>query len=243
MKNLKGETFISAENGSVVKVLEDTGSHVVVATVTFDGRLTNQRRMNSASLRNAARNRKTGYVRLNLKADQLPGDHEFAYRPASRQPMPVPDGDLDFSSMSDEDLAEFARRRLAEEKLAGYLANKAKEELRKREPRTGVTVLGDTAVVASRPHRFDASLAKKVLNRRQLEAISVTVPDASLAKKVLGADSPLYRSVCTEGKIRLEIRPATDEDREAAQIMDTAAQVATTNFRIGDHLPEPDWDS
>lgn len=185
-------------------------------------------------LKNAGKPWKTGHV----KADQLPANHEHAYRPARDATISVPTEDPEFSDMTDEDLAEYANRRLAEAKLASDLAEKAKEELRNRKPRNGVTIFGNTAVVASRPMRFDAALAKANLNRRQLDAISVSKPDAALAKKVLGADTPVYRSVCKEGKITLTIRTATDEDRQAAEIADTAESVADNDFRIGGYLPE-----
>jgi hypothetical protein len=142
--------------------------------------------------------------------------------------------------MTDESLAEFTSRRLAEAKLLSALAEKAKEEIRRRTPRSGVTIFGSTAVVASRPMRFSADLARAALNKRQLEAISVTSPDATLAKKVLGPDSPLYRSVCKEGRITLAVRPATDDDRQAAGLADTAASVADNEFRIGGFMPSED---
>lgn len=239
MRNLKDEIFISVENGSVIKVLEDDNGRTVVATVTITGRLINQRRMNGTSLHlsflnNMGKPWKTGYV----KADQLPENHEFAYRPARAATISVPTEDPEFSDMTTEALAAFASRYLAQAKLATDLAEKAKEEIRRREPRNGVTILGDTAVVASRPMRFDAALAAANLNRRQLEAISVTKPDATLAKKILGADTPLYRSVCKEGKITLTIRPATDDDRMAAEVADTAESVADNDFRIGGFMPQ-----
>lgn len=236
--HMKDEIFISVENGSVIKVLEDTGGQTIVATVTLTGRLTNQRRMNGTSLHlsylnNMGKPWKTGYV----KADQLPENHPYAYRPARASTIQVPTEDPEFSDMTTEALAEYANRRLAEAKLASDLAEKAKEELRNRKPRNGVTILGDTAVVASRPMRFDAALAKANLNKRQLDAISVAKPDATLAKKVLGENSPVYRSVCKEGKITLTIRTATDEDRQKAEIADTAESVADNDFRIGGYLP------
>lgn len=238
-KTVKDEIFISVENGSVIKVLEAGNDKTVVGTVTITGRVINQRTMGDASLHTSYLNStgkpwKTGYV----KADQLPENHEYAYRPARAATISVPTEDPEFSDMADEDLAEYANRRLAEAKLASDLAEKAKEELRNRKPRNGVTIFGNTAVVASRPMRFDAALAKAKLNRRQLDAISVSKPDATLAKKVLGADTPVYRSVCKEGKITLTIRTATDEDRQAAEIADTAESVADNDFRIGGYLPE-----
>lgn len=209
-KTVKDEIFILVENGSVIKVLEAGNDKTVVGTVTITGRVINQ----------------------------LPENHEYAYRPARAATISVPTEDPEFSDMADEDLAEYANRRLAEAKLASDLAEKAKEELRNRKPRNGVTIFGNTAVVASRPMRFDAALAKANLNRRQLDAISVSKPDATLAKKVLGADTPVYRSVCKEGKITLTIRTATDEDRQAAEIADTAESVADNDFQIGGYLPE-----
>ncbi|MBQ6358832.1 MAG: hypothetical protein IJI97_07795 [Clostridia bacterium] len=239
-KTVKDEIFISVENGSVIKVLDASSrGTVVVGTVTITGRVINQRTMGDASLHTSYLNStgkpwKTGYV----KADQLPENHPYAYRPARAATISVPTEDPEFSDMTTEALAEYANRRLVEAKLATDLAEKAKEELRKRQPRNGVTIFGNTAVVASRPMRFDAALAKANLNKRQLDAISVSKPDATLAKKVLGADSPVYRSVCKEGKITLTIRTATDEDRQAAEIADTAESVADNDFRIGGFLPQ-----
>ena len=238
-KTVKDEIFISVENGSVIKVLDASSrGTVVVGTVTITGRVINQRTMGDASLHTSYLNStgkpwKTGYV----KADQLPENHPYAYRPARAATISVPTEDPEFSDMTTEALAEYANRRLVEAKLATDLAEKAKEELRKRQPRNGVTIFGNTAVVASRPMRFDAALAKANLNKRQLDAISVSKPDATLAKKVLGADSPVYRSVCKEGKITLTIRTATDEDRQKAEIADTAESVADNDFRIGGYLP------
>lgn len=237
--NLKDEIFISMENGSVIKVLDDTDGQTVVATVTLTGRLTNQRRMNGTSLHLNYKNTKgelwkTGYV----KADQLPADHPYAYRPARAATISVPTEDPEFADMSTQALAEFANIRLAEAKLASDLAERAKEELRKRQPRTGTTILGNVAVIAARPRRFDADLAKQKLTSSQLAAISVTKPDATLAKKVLGKDSELYGSVCKEGKATLTIRNASDEDRQAAEIAETAERVNPSSFEIGDVMPE-----
>lgn len=226
MKSLKGETFISMENGSIIRVLEDNDGRTVVATVTLTGALTNQRPINSRSLhldyKNTSGNPwKTGYV----LAEQLPDDHEFAFRPARAATISVPREAPAFEDMSTVELMEFTNRRLAEARLANDLAEKAKEEIRNRAPRNGVTVLGGVAMAVSRPQRFDPALAKERLNANQYAAICVTKADATKAKKILGEDSPLYKSLCTEGKARLEIRSATDADYEASRIQDTADEV------------------
>lgn len=224
MTTMLGEIFISMKNGSTIKVLEDTGADPIsVATIMLNGTLTNRRPMDRSNLHTAYRNKsgdpwETGYV----KADALPANHPYAYQASHVDAVPLPS----FSGMSTQELLEFANRRLAEASRAKELADRAKAEIRKRQPTKGITVLGDVTLETSYPNRFNADLAKEKLTPEQYAAICVTAPDAERAKQVLGGkDSPLYRSVCKTGDATLKIRAATDEDRRAAEIQKTAQRV------------------
>ena len=104
--------------------------------------------------------------------------------------------------------------------------------MRLRTKEAGTRVFGDVAVNAAPNNRFDAALAKANLTSRQYDAICVSKPDATLAKKVLGEDSPAYRATLKAGDWRVTIRFATDEDREMARIAE--ARAALASFQPGD---------
>lgn len=232
----KGTQLVNMTNGNVVEVVEEEkGGKVTIATRTATGHFTAVRRVASTSIRSGlltlmGKPWKTGYV----PADQLPAGHPFA--------LPVPAGtvagmdeEIDFQAMDTEELAAFAASKLTQVAILAKLADGAKEEIRRRQPRKGTTVLGDTAVIAKYPETFSAELAKANLTDQQYKAICVSKPDATRAKKLLGGDGPLYRSLCKPGKASLEIRPATDKDRQASSDLDTAEEItAQVPFAPGD---------
>ena len=224
-----GDFYTNVATSTVIEVRESdekTGK-VTVVTIAPDGRKINQRTIQAASLRNSATSAQgvpylAGYVRSDLLRKEA----------APTQETPVDFTDIDFAELNDEGLALLAARADAEAKRLSDLVDDAKAEMRKRTKEAGTRVFGDVAVHAAANNRFDAGLAKANLTGRQYDAICVNKPDATLAKKILGEDSPAYRATLKAGDWRLTIRFATDEDRELARIAEERAALAS--FQPGD---------
>lgn len=238
----KGTQLVNMTNGHAVKVVdEEKDGRITIATQTISGRLVGMRKVASTAVRSTyltlmGKPWKTGYV----PADQIPAGHPFA-PPSSTGNVSSMDEEIDFTNMDNEELAAFAASRLTQAAILTKLADAAKDEIRRRKPRKGVTVFGNTAIVAKYPESFNADLAKDRLTPAQYEAICVSKPDATRAKKILGgADSPLYKSVCKPGKAALEVRPATDKDHQAAADLDEAERVnGQTPFTVGQEVEPP----
>lgn len=226
-----GDTYTNVVTGSIVEVREvsEKTEKVTVVTVTTDGRKINQRTLKTASLRNTATNAKgtpylAGYVRSDLLCTEA----------APIKEPTVDLSDIDYTELDDMALAAFAARADADAKRLTELVEDAKKEMRRRTTAAGTRVFGDVAVNAAPNNRFDAALAKANLTGRQYDAICVTKPDATLAKKILGEDSPAYRATLKSGDWRITLRFATDEDREEARIAEERASLAS--FLPGDTL-------
>jgi len=231
-----GDRYTNVTTGAVVEVqrVDETYGGVTIATVTTDGRKINQRRIQATSLRNSATNAKGvkylgGYVRSDLLRDEITETAPNKETPV--EPTAI-DTDIDFAELSDEELATFAARSDAMAKRMADLVDDAKAEMRKRATETGTRIFGDVAVNVASNNRFNAALALANLNARQYDAICVNKPDPTLAKQILGEDSPAYRSTLKAGDWRITVRMATDEDREAARIAEQRMELAT--FLPGD---------
>lgn len=234
MTNLhKGDRFVSLTTGALIEVVEADGSdRTAVATVTASGVLTNTRRILTTSLRTGyltkmGRPAKTGYVLVS----QLPGGHPFKPR-TERNTMVDPTADIDYTTMNDAEIAAHIHAADVQAKAYTNLVDEGKAELRKRISESGTRVHGDVAVNAAPNRRFDATLAKENLTKRQYAEICLTKPDATLAKKILGEDSTAYQSTLKPGDWRLTVRFATDEDREEAELNERRATLST--FETGD---------
>lgn len=217
-----GEELVNLETGNVITVMEvREGEHFLAATSTVTGRLVNRRPILKTSVRATLTTRygkeaRQGYIRL---AD-LPAGHRFApAAPVKEQSVTdMPLEEPDFSEMSDAQIAQYTFKYESRAKALKNLADKAKEEMRRRATISGTRVFDDVAVNASFSQRFDAKLAAKNLTPRQLQAISVSKPDAATARKVLGEDSPAYLSTLAEGTWTMTVRVATDDDREESDL-------------------------
>jgi hypothetical protein len=226
-----GDHYTNVVTGSIVEVREvdKEAEQVTVVTIAADGRKINQRTLKAASLRNSATNAKgapylAGYVRSDLLRTEA----------APIKEPTVDLSDIDYTELDDMALAAFAARADADAKRLTELVEGAKKEMRRRTSSAGTRVFGDVAVNAAANNRFDATLAKANLTGRQYEAICVSKPDATLAKKILGENSPAYRATLKPGDWRITVRFATDEDREEARIAEQRASLGT--FQPGDTL-------
>ncbi len=211
-----GDRYVRMTDGSVIEIIETDQHTARVATVTVSGALTRYRPLRVAPhLKSGARNlkgdeHKTGYVNVR----DLREDHPFAPRPERRATVvSFHEEEPDFDQMNEAALVQWVHDR---EKMAASLADqaeRAKSELKRRATGPGTRILGDTAVITAPNERFEPKLAEKVLNNRDLEAISVRKLDGAKARDRFGKDSPVYRSMVRSFGWKMTLRQATDEDR------------------------------
>lgn len=226
------DLYTNVATGAVVEVVsvnETTGKAEVVS-VAPSGVKSNRRTIALTSFRSGLDNTKgvpyrTGYVRSDL------------LRPATPEPVytkePVMDTtEPDLTEMSTGDLAVYMD--VVQSKMDAFkaLLDNAKTEWRLRVKESGTQVFGETAVNTALASTFSGDLAKKKLTERQYDAICVSKPNPELARRLLGEDSSLYRSLLVPAKARITVRRATEDDHEAARLSQVRSDLAT--FQEGD---------
>lgn len=208
--------YIHLTTGEVIETrTEAENGQVTVVTIAATGRHINLRTIRSNALKATYLNRRgTPYQRGYVPLASLPFDHPFTAPdlPIAAEPRPVLETP-DLEELSDEALSAFAFARKAERDLADSLLEEAKNVIKSRTQDAGTRIFGDVAVVTTTNQRFNADLAKKLLDEVTYRSICVPKPDAAQAKRVLGESR--YMQVCKDHGFKLEVRGVTDADHEA----------------------------
>lgn len=210
----KGQRYVNVKSDVVIEIVgtDDTG-RCTVATVQDDGRLVRQRSMlendiHTESVTKAGQPWKSGYIPVN------DWQKNFTERTNSM-------ADVDITKLDDVELATYVAKKEAQMKLLKDEAEKAKKILKARTSGTGTRIYGEIAVIARVNHRFDPALARAVLSPAEYNAICITVPDSTIAKRVLGADSEQYKKCMKDNGYSLMVRPATDDDYAAVEYVES----------------------
>jgi hypothetical protein len=205
----KNSRYVNVRTNTLVEVFAEGSGTLRIATVSVDGY--GRRRTAPATsfhphyLDGNGRPRSSGYVPVN----SLPGDHPRAMKTEIDRMELLENLD----SLSDDELREVIAEQQRIFNDTKTLIERAKEIAKKRRKVPGLELHGDTAFVYSPNRKFDAATARRVLDVKTLANVSVSKPDATRAKQVLGEDSDLYKACVKESGLKLEVREATDEDR------------------------------
>lgn len=232
-----GHRFINVKTGVVIEVTSLDGTDAQVATVLATGATVKPRTLKVSSLHGESTTargteRASGYVALHA----LPAGHPFAPAPQAAEKTRDSFRAPDFSVMSDEEVSDYANARKAERDLAEDLHDKAKKELKNRNPEARPYIFGNVYVGISTNHRFDPALAKQMLTSAEYAAILKPKPDATLAKEVLG--EARYSQICKDHGNKVEVRFATDKDRmklaETEEIEKAKAEIDAFSLQAED---------
>jgi hypothetical protein len=96
---------------------------------------------------------------------------------------------------------------------AKAIVDRAKTISKSKRTTAGLEVYDDVAMVFAEDKKFDAPTAVRALTKEQLRKICVLKPDATMAKKVFGEHSELYKACQKDNGFKLTVREATDADR------------------------------
>ena len=237
--------FIHTRTGEVVELTGTDAEMSKIVTITATGRRVRPRTVKTSSLKTGYSTKtgtpwKSAYVAVSC----LPEGHAMApldEAPSAAQDVPsTPEFVFDmpdFSKMSEAELSAYGNARKTEAARADDLHEKAKDELKSRTRNPGMRIFGDIAVVAKRNRRFSGKKAKSLLSTVQYAAICVTKPDSAKARTLLNEDSPLYKSLLDDHGWTMEIRTATESDRQNLAEKDELA-AAKTEMDLESLFPE-----
>lgn len=201
--------YVNMRSNTLVEVFNEGSGTLRIATVTDDG-YGHRRTAPAASfhrhyLAGNGQPHTSGYVPVNT----LPGDHPRAMKTEIDR-MELLDN---LDKLSNAELADLIReqQQIAEEAKA--LVDRAKTVAKSRRTKVGLELHGETTMLFTSGKKFDAKTATRALPAETLQRISVSRPDATLAKKILGEESDLYESCLKDNGFTLTVREATDDDR------------------------------
>lgn len=218
---MPGTRYVNPRTKKLVEVLNEGPAEFTIVTVTDDGygrrRKVSAHSFHDGYLNSEGRPHSTGYVPVNT----LPGDHPHAMKTEmTRMEM--------LEALDGMDSAELSQLIYDQQKVmenAKTLIDRAKVLAKARRTESGVELHGDVAMVFSEDSKFDALTAARVLSKEQLRSISVPKPDATLAKRVLGEHSELYKACKKSNGFKLTVREATDADRLVELAMSNPADI------------------
>lgn len=206
---MPGTRYVSPRTKKLVEVLNEGPAVFTIATVTDDGygrrRKARADSFHDSYLNGDGRPHSTGYVPVNV----LPGDHPHAMKTemTRMEMLEAIDG------MTNAELAQLIldQQKVAEEAKA--LVDRAKAVSKSRRKESGTELHGDIVMVFAPSKKFNAKRAASALPPATLHSISLPKPDATLAKKILGEHSELYKACLEDYGFTLAVREATDADR------------------------------
>lgn len=220
--------FIHTRTGEVIEVIGTDAELSKVVTVTATGRHIRPRTIKTTSLKTTLTTRRgTEWKAAYVAVSALPTGHPLA--PAAEPQPQISTARVDLRAMDDMELSAYSRQKKAEAALAADLYEDTKKELKRRNPDAQLYIYGDTALSITTNRRFDATLAKKTLTPVEYQAICLPKPDATLAKEVLSEDR--YAEICKDHGNKIEVRFATQEDRDRlAEQEDIATRSDAVSF-------------
>lgn len=233
-----GTRYTNLANGSVIEVVEivDNFKVRVGTLVDSNGIDTTQRRLREISrdklftsaTKDNGKPRTSGWVpyaeattktALTVSTQAAPATTKKEHVVTAQINEPSVHDEIDLESLPKEALIQYAHDLDIKAKRAKEEADKAKEELKRRSKRPGVTIVGDTVYDLGRNMNFSQALAVKKLTSEQLAMVSVTTTevDPKKAQAVFGKESELYKSLLVPAdNYTLKLRTVTDKDLDAA---------------------------
>jgi hypothetical protein len=203
------------KNGEVLQVVERLPEGKYLAATVFengqlgDRRIINSRQIHDSAVISGGRVRRTGYA----PTCTIPQGHPYFVSPEqAMRTVPVMADEINFEAMDDAALLAFANKIQAQAASLTDMFEKAKDEMRSRQPRAGVTVHNGVTLEAQYKRKFNPGRANDLLSREQIRRITVEKLDGPKAKALLSAED--YEKVSDAQKPAIAIRFATEKDLE-----------------------------
>lgn len=206
---MPGTRYVNVRTNNIVETRNEGPAAFTIVTVTDDG-YGPRRRVPSASfhqnyLAENGQPHSSGYVPVRT----LPGDHPAAMNTEiDRMEM------LErLDAMSTAELSDLIAEQQKVLEEAKTLVERAKAIAKSRRRDPGLELYGDVALVYSSNERFDEKTALKNLTTDDLKRICIPKPDATTARAAFRNEPDKLKLCMKSHGLKLEVRPATDEDR------------------------------
>lgn len=208
---MPGTRYVNVRTNNIVEVKNEGPASFTIVTVTDDGYGPRRRVPSTSFHRNFLAGNGQPHTSGYIPVRTLPGSHPAAMNTEIDRMELLEHLD----DLPNTELAALIREQQKVLEEAKALVDRAKTVAKKRREGKGVglELHGDVAMVFSSGKKFDPKMAVKSLDRHRLNQISISKPDATLAKKILGEDSEEYQSCLKDNGFTLTVRPATDDDR------------------------------